>query len=201
MDNNGWIRKVPEWKRNDASDFETVTVNSTNPNVRAAAALQVYDQNILARLAMSDRSRTVRCAALENLTSKEPLSKIAIDDEDLGLSLMAVKKVNDQYLLAEISSKTRYRDVRFQAVLQMSEEKLLTHLIAYGKPDIRSVAVGKLTNQHLIAKCTTGYFATEIRIAAINLLLDHRKLAELAKNANDTKVRYEAKMRLERLKK
>lgn len=97
----------------------------SNPDVRAAAAKEVTDENILIEMAAQDREWFVRHNVFDELRSRNcgqnvyaHLARHAGDEE---IRRKAIKKLTDQTVLQEIASQDKYRYVRDAAEHRLGE--------------------------------------------------------------------------------
>lgn len=150
--------------------------------IRPEYTRQVTDQELLSEIAMWPWSSPVREAAVQMLTNQTLLAKVAVRNK------AAAEKLSDPALLAEVGIW-----INPEATQHVTNQALLARLATNAAyRDVRSVAIGKLTDQHLLADIAAKYVNWNtapddhmVRSAAVAKLADQALLTQIALDDKD----------------
>jgi hypothetical protein len=139
---------------------------NSNPDTRRAAVSALSNTNILAEIALFDRSAEVRASASARL------------DE--------IQKAPARARAEAARARAEAADAEAAEVMKLTDQTVLARIAkTEGYPEkARVTAVNKLTDQTVLAEIakTEGY-PQFVRIAAVDKLTDQAVLAEIAKTA------------------
>lgn len=110
---------------NDNDKLLTLTLHSEFDVLRAAAASQITNQPMLAKIAMDDKDQNVRRAALEKLADQALLAKVAVESKWLDIRVVAIGRIADQKLLRQLGEKDPRAAVRQASVKQIIDDNFL----------------------------------------------------------------------------
>jgi hypothetical protein len=163
---------LPKWKR-------------SSWQVRLTALQELFDQDLLERIASSDKVEAVRIAAAARL--QEVLTEIAKEDSGrLDIRLDAAKRLADKKtchaIYKSIFLKSYFLD-KGQAVLDMiSDQSILKELVENENEEVACRAVHKLTDQDALALIARTSKYDYCPMIAVKKVMNHVALAELADN-------------------
>jgi TolA-binding protein len=213
-DEDSYVRTTAVKKLADRIVLAKIAVEDRDYFVRLTAVEKLIDQPLLAKIAVEDESYAVRCAAAENknLTDLSLLAKIAVEDTNFIVrnaaarrfinqnsylhtpsALKVVVGAKDQATITRIALEDQDPDIRIVAVDKLTDQAALEKIVAEEKDEnIRLAAVGNLTDQTLLAKLAIEDSASLVRAAASRKVTDPALLAKIATEStqsDDTRVR------------
>ena len=177
-------------------------------DIRRQAAVKLTDQVVLADIAENDENVVVRTAATELLTDQEALCRIVRNETDKKLILLAIGMITDQETLTYTVKHEHDWKIRFKAAKKLDDkvlaQEIYSQIVKYDELDDgkRKKIVKKLTDQTAlayIAKLPTTLSSEiwKLRNLALEKITDPSILSDIAKNAEEEKVRNDAKERIE----
>lgn len=138
----------------------------------------------------------IRKKALDDIFDQDELVQIAISDSDLGVSEKAITKITDERLLAYVAKKTAFHvDV---AVSRIADREILLSLVKERYFFIRQEAIKKFpdSDQDIFFSCACNDPMAEVQTVALNRIEDIAKLRQIMKATTFEKVRELAKARI-----
>ena len=105
------IRRAAAYNLTDQAMLAKVAAEGQDVDVRSRTAYKLTDQALLVKIAMEDKDSQVRTAAVHNLTDQDLLATLALACEDGNVYEAAVSKLTDQGLLAKVATEHRWRTV------------------------------------------------------------------------------------------
>jgi hypothetical protein len=139
-------------------------------------------------------------AAVGELTDQALLAKIAVESKYMNVRWVAVEKLNDPALLARIAVGDKDWSVRESAIHKLTDAigkltdqaVLAKFAVEGGDAAVRGAAVEKLTDQAALAKVAVESQDAAVRSAAVEKLNDPALLARIAVGDKDWHVRLSA---------
>lgn len=206
---------------NDQRLLVDVAMNARDPGMRGMALAKVTDEQRLAGVAMETRDSKQALFVVNNrLGSEQQLARVAKNARATEVRIHAAKKLNDQQLLHELAKDFHIKkevidvvlekitdtqvltdlartapsvNVRLDAAIRVDDQQALAKIAldAEGNPMLREKAIGKLTDQKLLAGMVVGANAfkyTRDRAAAARRITDQSALADIVRNVTDSSV-------------
>jgi hypothetical protein len=158
----------PAWQSKNAQKAERAVKKMTNQLKLQRVIKESYDAFIIK-------------AAIKNLTDQNIISDIAKNPGEYSLSEYGyeyreiIKKLSDQDVLAYISKNAKDKIARIEAMKKLTDHRTLVDSIKNDRDDNRN-----------------GPLVTMVRM----MIKDETLLSDLAKNANDGWIRFEAAVKL-----
>jgi hypothetical protein len=139
-----YVRKMAVGKITNQDLLAKIALNDTNLYVRKMAVGKITNQDLLAKIALNDPSLVVRLEAVGKVTDRAVLSKILataknelyfLTDPILSaayrrMAEFSVKDITSQTNLAEMALTDRDWAVRLAAASKLSDEIMLTYVLA-----------------------------------------------------------------------
>ena len=142
-------------------------------SARRDAVRKLNDQAVLAEVAIKDSDARVQEAAIEKLADQASLAKVAAEDHDPQVRVAAAKKLPAKHHLRRVVLATQTELGTYTDQVLLAEIAMIA-----GDRQVGGNAVGKLTNQALLAKIATSRL--DVRDNAIMKLTDQALLAKIA---------------------
>jgi len=177
-DNDEYARWTATKKLTDLTVLESIAKNNYYSDVRRAAIEKLAEQNVLADIAKNSNSLHAKAgeAAVQKIIEQNLLCDVAKSTADWKVRLAAAEKVTDQALM-----QTVYADIWENNNVNGSEA-------------LRREAFNKITNQHILADIANrmNNFTFNWGVAAVGRLTEQSLIADVAKNAKNESVRIRA---------
>ncbi len=176
--------------------------------VRTAAIENLREPDLTAAMAMTLRQVVktspqwqLRKAAVEKITDQKVIAAVALTDSRFEVRIAALKLLIDQAALSAIAMKPRENvTIRQVAVGRLTNEAMLADVARMADEwNVRSVAVDRLTDQAILAEIAKGDHDSSVQRAAIYRLTDPAVLAAIVAGADSNSAK-DARKRLEILK-
>jgi hypothetical protein len=104
--------------------------SSSIPEVRIAAAANLNDQKILAKIAIESGDSDARETAVTKLSDQNLLARIAINEKEHSVGQTAVEKLTDQNLLARVAAQAKDDMIVGRAAVEKLTDKVLLDRLA-----------------------------------------------------------------------
>jgi len=151
------------------------------PEVRVAAAANLMDRALLAKLVAGDRAYGVRSAAARRINDLEAPEKAAA-------RLTAVAQLTDQAALARVATEDKDSTVRAAAVNRLVDQAALARVALEDRDSaVRGAAVDRLANQATLARVAIEDKELSVKRAAFEKLTDQGALAQVAIEGKDSR--------------
>ena len=178
---------------------------SENESKALKAVSKLMDEATLAIVWKEARNRTVREAAVEKLTDQEVLAEVA--KKDGNLYILAISKLTDNKLLADIIKSVSSHEVIEEAFEKLaslhfqSDIDILSTDIAVNATDAwaRIKAIQMLTDHRVLANIAKSGETGLEKEKAVGRLIDRVLLADIAENDESESVREIALIRFKRI--
>jgi uncharacterized DUF497 family protein len=154
--------------------------------VRKAAVEQCGYEMVLAEIAKTDSNVDVRRAAVERI--QVVLANIATNSDDYAERMEVTARLTDQVLAQAVyaavarNEKLTVVDLRKEAVGKLTDQLVLAWVAKYSNvKEVRAAAFGRLTDQAALADIAMDATDREVRITAIRMLTENNLLKEMAR--------------------
>jgi hypothetical protein len=179
---------VPRWKH-------------SNPQVRIQAirSLETADKSdVLTQIIENDPEPEVRIEAIQQLEDPSLLKQVIKTDNDPKAQKAAINKLNRCY--ANQIYNTSDQSLQAELILEINDEKMLSQIACDAKrPEIRLMAIDRITNPLLLCQITEQNCGLKPGKAIVDKISDPKYLEAISKSASNKKIKKFAKEKLTNL--
>jgi len=197
------IRKAAVRKLYNSTLLEKIADNGDiECRYLAIASNQFNNQSVLTQIALSEKNPGLRRAAIKNMhfSDQTVLFRIVMEDQDVDVRFTAILKLTNQVLLATVALDNSQRLVQNVAISKIADSSLLEKIGVDSDDDHRLIAIANnnLTNQTLLVKIALEDKDPKLRASAIkNInLADQIVLSKIALEDMDEAPRIYAVLKL-----
>jgi hypothetical protein len=113
----------------DQKELASLALNSSNKEVRLAAASTIQDQVLLVQIIEASPYQEVRLEALKSLKDPDKLTKMVLTDSDPLVRQNALEQLSDQKSLITIAKTAPHMNSRIDAMKRVKDEYVLAHIV------------------------------------------------------------------------
>lgn len=176
--------------------FSNGSSRSGSTRVSSAALNRIEDENILLDILKNSPDAYIREEARTTLERKSS-DLLKEEDKNIADKINSLKEDNDESAMAKIVlSNENSDDNRLNALEAIDDEEILKQIVTaesnLGIKDYKSEALEKISDEKILESIVFTHESESISVGAINKIQNQQILTNIAKDAQETKLREEA---------